>query len=133
MTSWKTVLLYMYYVASFFLSIFTFIKLYFWTKTPPISEKAIILSSKAETVDFPNFSNGLIILSDAANSAGTYVWVVGGKAAGVFLGGSGGGNVTQPVMGTLVYNNTINGYTWIKPDDFSLPFISMNFVKITLS
>jgi hypothetical protein len=132
MSSWKSVLLVLYYLASFFLGLFSFLRIYLWSKTSSFTEKSTVLSSKSESVDFPNFSNGLLVLSDAANSAGTYVWVVGGKAPGVLLGGTGGGSTSQPNFGTLVYNNTIRGYTWIKPDDFSLPFITMNFVKISL-
>jgi hypothetical protein len=108
-------------------------KLYLWAVEPPISAKASTLSSAAETVNFPNFQNGIIVLSDAANSAGTYVWVVGGKADGVQLGGSGGGTLdAQPKFGTMTYNETIKGYIWTKPQNFPLPFITMNFVKISL-
>jgi len=108
-------------------------KIYFWSVQSPVSEKATTLSSAAEIVEFPNFQNGIIILSDAANSAGTYVWVVGGKADGVQLGGSGGGSSNvQPKFGTLTYNETIRGYIWTKPESFPLPFITMNFVKISL-
>jgi hypothetical protein len=108
-------------------------KLYLWTVENPVSEKAITLSSAAETVNFSNFQNGIIILSDAANSIGTYVWVVGGKADGVQIGGSGGGSTdVQPKFGTLTYNETIKGYVWTKPQGFPVPFITMKFVKITL-
>jgi len=133
MTSWKTVILFAYYAISFLLAILSFLKIYIWTKTSPLSHQLSVLSSKSETVDFPNFQNGMIVLSDAAESSGTYVWVVGGKAPGTFLGGSGGGSLTQPNFGTLVYNNTIRGYTWIKPNDFALPFITMNFFTLSLT
>jgi hypothetical protein len=132
-TSWKNVILYTYYFISFLLAIFSFLKIYLWSNALPISEPAIVASSAEQTVNFENFQNGLIILSDAANSAGTYVWVVGGKADGVLLGGSGGGNTNvQPKFGTLTYNETLKGYVWTKPQNFPLPFITMKFVKIRL-
>jgi hypothetical protein len=132
MITWKTVLISLYYFATFLLGIFSFLRIYVWTKSLPISNKSTVISSKSESVDFPDFTNGLIVLSDAANSAGTYVWIVGGQAPGVLLGGSGGGNSVQPEFGSLTYNNTIKGYTWLKPQNFPLPFITMNFVKISL-
>ena len=126
-------LLYTYYFISFLLAIFSFLRIYFWTQEPPITAISISESSASQTVNFDNFQNGLLILSDAANSAGTYVWVVGGKADGVLLGGSGGGSTdTQPKFGTLTYNETIKGYVWTKPPNFPLPFITMKFTKIVL-
>jgi hypothetical protein len=99
----------------------------------PLTKTFTVKSSATDTVDFDNFQNGLLVLSDVANSAGTYVWVVGGQANGVLLGGSGGGKPgVQPALGTLVYNPTIRGYTWTKPVGFPLPFVTMKFTKLML-
>lgn len=132
MTSWKTVV---YALLIFFfvvLNVLSFLKLFLWKQDLPLSEKMFIKSSSTEIVNFANFQNGVLILSDAANSVGTYVWVVGGQADGVLLGGSGNGKAGQTSMGTLVYNPTVKGYTWTKPTGFPLPFIGMNFTKINL-
>jgi hypothetical protein len=109
------------------------LKIYSVQKETSLSVPEIVTSNLANSVQFHNLQNGLLIMSDTANSAGTYVWVVGGQAPGVLLGGSGGGSTGKQIsIGTLTYTPTIKGYTWTLPAGFPLPFINMKYTTLSL-
>ena len=117
----------------FLVLILLILRVYVWQKELALSDTRIVTSAASETVQFHNIQNGLIVMSDAANSAGTFVWVVGGQAPGTLLGGSGGGaSGKQIVLGTLTYTPTIKGYTWTKPAGFPLPFITIRYSILSL-
>lgn len=117
----------------FLILILLILRVYVWQKELALSDTRIVTSAASETVQFHNIQNGLIVMSDAANSAGTFVWVVGGQAPGTLLGGSGGGaSGKQIVLGTLAYTPTIKGYTWTKPAGFPLPFITIRYSILSL-
>jgi hypothetical protein len=109
------------------------LKIYSVQKETSLSVPEIVTSNLANSVQFHNLQNGLLIMSDTANSAGTYIWVVGGQAPGVLLGGSGGGSTGKQIsIGTLTYTPTIKGYTWTLPAGFPLPFINMKYTTLSL-
>jgi hypothetical protein len=109
------------------------LKIYSVQKETSLSVPEIVTPTTTTSIQFHNIQNGLLIMSDAANSAGTYVWVVGGQAPGVLLGGSGGGSTGKQIsIGTLTYTPTIKGYTWTLPAGFPLPFINMKYTILSL-
>ena len=117
----------------FVLLLVLILRVYVWEKQLALQDTRIVVSAANATVQFSNIQNGLIVMSDAANSAGTFVWVVGGQAPGVLLGGSGGGATGKQInLGTLTYTPTIKGYTWTKPAGFPLPFVTMRYSILAL-
>ena len=82
------------------------------------------------TYDFPRFS-GQILIRDA-NQGSVTEWLVGGGVA-TLIGCSGGcADPNAPNSGLIVYNESINGYTWTQSQFSALTtytFITNRIVK----